>query len=199
VFPSALVDPIPNYRYGLEVGGVLVGGFMSCSGIETHRETKELAEGGINDHVHVLPGRLVQGNVTLARGITYTSFLWEWFHWGMTSGQVLHLPVVIFRYDTAGLPVNIWPILSTYPAKWVGRELQAGSRELAVETLELACGAAAGQGGREAEGGAGGGEDKGKKKSKAAVNYAALALKVLDVLRTEACLERERAGRLGIF
>ena len=199
MFPSALLDPIPNYKYGLEVGGVLVGGFMSCSGIETRRETKELVEGGINDHVHMLPGRLTQANVTLTRGITYTSFLWEWFHWGMTSGQVLHFPVVIFRYDSAGLPVNIWPILSTYPVKWVGRELQAGSREAALETLELACGTAAGGGGSESSGSEGGGEEKDKRKSKAAVNYSALALKVLDQLRMEACLERERAGRLSAF
>jgi phage tail-like protein len=196
---SFAVDPIPNFKYGLEVGGILVGGFMSCSGLETRRETKEVAEGGINDHVHVLPGPLVQGNVTLTRGITFTSFLWEWFHWGMTDTDVLHLPVIIFRYNSGGVPVNIWPILSAYPVKWTGRQLQSGSLEAAVETLELACGSAAGQDGQNKASGGDGDSDKKKKDKTAKIDQSALALKVFSLLQKEIRLEGERAGRMGGF
>jgi phage tail-like protein len=35
----------------------------------------------------------------------------------------------------------VWDIEDAYPVKWVGPELQSGSNSVAIQTLELACGA----------------------------------------------------------
>jgi phage tail-like protein len=197
--PGTVLDPLPNYKYGLEIGGVLVAGFRSCSGLEVSRETKEVVEGGINDHVHVLPGPIQHGNLTFKRGMTFTSFLWEWFHWGMSDTAVLRLPVIVFRYDTAGVPANIWPIMDAYPVKWVSQDLNADSREAALETLEIACGRGSSDGtvhrlAAEAAlrpGGVGPAEGAGGDQQRQ------LAAKVLKLMKDTVRVERERAGKVG--
>jgi phage tail-like protein len=199
-------DPVPTYKYGLEIGGVLVAGFTSCSGLEISRETKEVVEGGVNDHVHVLPGPLQHGNVTFKRGITFTSFLWEWFHWGMRDAAVLRLPVVVFHYDVSGVPARIWPILDAYPVKWVGEELHADGNQAALETLEIAFGGRRSGGGMVnrslAEGTSESGApstapgDSGDSLADNGVQRQ-LAQKVLELLKVTLRVERERAGKVG--
>jgi len=200
-----MLDPIPNYKYGLEIGGILVAGFTSCSGLEVSRETVEVAEGGINDHVHVLPGALEHGHITFERGMTFTSFLWEWIHWGMTDTDVLRLPVVIIRFDVSGLPVKIWPILDAYPVKWAGNQLQSGSRDAAIETLEIAFGGRRPGGGgvqrSPAEGsaqpaGAGAVKSEGSALAESELQRQ-LAQKVVKLLKDTMRIERERAGKSG--
>jgi phage tail-like protein len=203
---SFLSDPIPNYKYGLEVGGVLVAGFMQFRGLEVSRETLEVVEGGINDHVHVLPGGLGHGQVTFERGITFTSFLWEWFHWGMNDTAVLHLPVIVIQYDTSGIPVRVWPMLNAFPVKWVGQSLDAASQTAAIETLELAFG------GRRSEGGVaqrlvteteatarplGSTYPDGSGALPGSRMQRELAQKVFKLMKDSMRIERERAGKIG--
>ena len=200
---SVLSDPIPNYKFGLEIGGVLVAGFMSCSGFEVSRETREVVEGGINDRVHVLPGPLRHGHVTFQRGVTFTSFLWEWFHSGMSDAAVLRLPIVVFRYDVSGTPVNIWPLLDAYPVKWASQELRAGSREAAVESLEIAYGGSSGSGTAQrltAEGASGPvepGVAEGEAAGPGGDFQRELASRVFKLLKDTMRVERERAGTIG--
>ncbi len=201
---GSLPDPIPNYKYGVEIDGVLVAGFTSCSGLEVSRETLELVEGGVNDHVHVLPGPLEHGHLTLKRGIAFTTFLWDWFHQGGFDAAVQRRPVTIYRYDLTGALASTWSIRDAYPVKWVGAELRADSRELAVETLELAfggrrsggksSGGAAGGGGPHAGGGgvaSSGGNDLSDS------DQRQLAEKVVKLLKDAMRVECERAGKVG--
>ena len=132
------MDPTPNFKYGVDVSGVLVAGFTSVSGLEVTRETKEIVEGGINDHVHVLPGPLKHGKLTFKKGITLTSFMWEWLHKGMFDVSVMKLPLGIILYSTEGIPRRFWTVLDAYPVKWSGSELKSDSNEVAIETIEFA-------------------------------------------------------------
>ncbi len=198
---GSLSDPIPNYKYGLEVDGVLVAGFTSCSGLEVSREVMELVEGGVNDHIHVLPGPLQHGHITLKRGVTYTTFLWDWFHWGGYDTAVQRFPVTIYRYDVSGALVSTLPIVDAYPVKWVGEALQADSREAAIETLEIAFGGRQSGGGQSGGGGQGGGTGAAAAEAQAIApgseEQRQLASKVLKLLKDTLRVEGERAGRSG--
>ena len=188
-------DPTLSFKFGLEIGGILVGGFKSISGLEYSRATKEVAEGGINDYVHVLPGGLGHGQITFKRGITYTSFLWEWIHWGMHDTHVMKMPIIIISYDVGGLPARIWPILGAYPVKWKGASMASGGKEASVEELVIAFG-----GKRSGGGGGGGGGGEGGGPKEAVLNTAAqraVATKVVGLLQDSLREERERAGIFG--
>lgn len=198
-----LSEPTTQYRYGLEIGGVLVAGFTEITGLEYSRTTKEVVEGGINDYVHVLPGPMAHGHIHFKRGITFTSFLWEWIHWGMHDTSVLRLPIFIILFGVEGLPVKIWPILDAYPIKWEGEALKAAQSEVAVEELEIAFGGhRSGGGGAQRmviEGASGpvAGIETGGNTLGGGDQQRELAQKVVKLMKDTMRVERERAGKFG--
>ena len=136
--PLALrFDSPPTFKYGIEIEGLLVGSFTSCSGLGATRETKEVEEGGINDHVYIVPGRLKYDKLTLKRGVTYSTALWDWFHEGYLDGKVKRRNMTIYLYGVNGIALKQWHIHKAFPVKWSGNDLRADSQEVAVETVEF--------------------------------------------------------------
>jgi phage tail-like protein len=64
-----------------------IGQFSHCSGLEMWFEMYEYAEGGNNDFVHKLPGRLIFPNLVLSRGLTNSDALLRWFAQTKTKAQ----------------------------------------------------------------------------------------------------------------
>ena len=71
-------DPFLNYRFGVEIEGLIVGGFSEASGLQVEVETEDYQEGGVNDYTHKLPKTLKHPNLVLKRRITDTDALWKW-------------------------------------------------------------------------------------------------------------------------
>ena len=79
---SERVDPVVKFRFSIKIKDAVVGWFTDCSGLTVERETVQHPEGGINDYVHQLPGRVKQSRVTLKRGLADNA-LWSWFEKGL--------------------------------------------------------------------------------------------------------------------
>jgi phage tail-like protein len=131
-------DPGLTFRYYVEVEGIIDTEFSECSGLSMEREVKIVAEGGVNDFVHVLPGRVKYSNIILRNGITYSRELWRWFRQGIYSGKVERLNMSIILGNAEGKKVKHWDVIGAYPVKWSGPELRADSEIAAIETVELA-------------------------------------------------------------
>ncbi len=136
--PGNRVDPAPSFKYGIKIDGSLMAGFTSCSGLEVTRDTKDVPEGGINDHVHVLPGPLKHSRVTLKDGLVYSSFMWDWLHEGMYDVKVKRLAITIILYGLDGTAARTWTVADAYPVKWSASDLRSDSNEVAIETIEFA-------------------------------------------------------------
>ena len=63
-------DPAPAYLFFVELSGVFAALFTECSGLEVKRDVKEVVEGGVNNYVHKLPGRVSFSDITLKRGLS---------------------------------------------------------------------------------------------------------------------------------
>ena len=72
-------DPAPSYLFFVEISGVTVGLFTECSGIAATRDIEPYAEGGVNNYVYNLPGRVHYDNIVLKRGLGINRALWDWF------------------------------------------------------------------------------------------------------------------------
>src|ERR1700743_1258381 len=66
---------VPNITQDTSFMGI----FRSMSGLEVSFEVFEYAEGGNNDFVHHLPGRVNYPNLVLSWGITSDPLLQQWF------------------------------------------------------------------------------------------------------------------------
>jgi phage tail-like protein len=56
-----------------------LGTFQSLSGLEVHFDTYDYVEGGNNDTVHRLPGRMRYPNLVLSWGVVNYGELLRWF------------------------------------------------------------------------------------------------------------------------
>lgn len=131
-------EPGLIYKFFLEIDYMFVAEFSEMGGISVTREVKEFQEGGVNDHVHMLPGRIKHGNITLKTGITYNPMLWTWLHKGEYDAKVQRINVSIVLGNTLGKRVRQWDVLGAYPVKYSTSGLNTSQSEIAIETLELA-------------------------------------------------------------
>ena len=58
-------DPVAKYKFMVEVKDVVTAWFLECSGLSVEREAIPQKEGGVNDYVHQMPGRISYSRITL--------------------------------------------------------------------------------------------------------------------------------------
>lgn len=134
-------DPVPGFRFAIEVQGVVAGWFTECGGLSVERKVHTYEEGGLNAYVHQLPDRISHSRITLKRGIADPA-LWQWFAGekdeGLYEGKVAYRNVTIILYGVDHKEAGRWNVANALPVKWNGPEFRTDGDQLAVETLELA-------------------------------------------------------------
>ncbi len=128
-------DPYLNFRFRVELGGVISGGFSDVSGLSVETEVETKKEGGENTFEYKLPKATKYQNLTLKRGISDDS-LWDWYK-NVIYGVVERRDISICLMDEEGVEVKRWNFQSAYPVKWQGSALNAKSASVAVESLIL--------------------------------------------------------------
>ena len=128
------------FRFVVTVDGVPVGAFTECTPPTLELEMEELKEGGLNTHVHQLPGRRKSSTVTLKNGVGLMNHLLPWYAKVM-NGEVSRRRVNITLLGPTFIPVMVWDIEDAYPVKWSGPTLKSDENGIAIEELQLACGA----------------------------------------------------------
>ncbi len=133
------VDPYFGYNFLVELEGITRAGFRECSGLESSQNAAEYREGtDRNLAPRKIPGLNSYGDITLSRGLTGDSKLWEWRQQVM-KGIVERHNVSITLLDQQGGPRVTWNLFDCWPKSWSGPSLNATSDEIAVEQLTLAC------------------------------------------------------------
>ena len=134
------MEPVPNFRFSVEIEGVSVGWFTECGGLNVERATYPYEEGGLNAYVHELPGRVKHTHITLKRGLADEE-LWKWFAGksdeGLHEGKVTYRNASIVLYNVDRSVAKRWNIDRSYPVKWSGPDFKSDGNQVAVETLEL--------------------------------------------------------------
>ena len=130
-------DPYRAFNFKLQIGGVNEGHFTECSGLGARVEALRYREGGNQQVVRRLPGRVEYGDVTLRYGLTRSSELWSWFM-SAVKGQVQRKNVSILLLDLDGTTeVLRWDLVNAWLSQWQAAPLDAMGREAAIESLTL--------------------------------------------------------------
>ncbi|MEA4909118.1 MAG: phage tail protein [Chloroflexi bacterium] len=144
-------DPAPAYLFYVSISGVPVALFTACEGLQVKREVEEVHEGGLNDQVHVLPGTVSAGRITLRRGLTVSRELWDWFAEGLYDCKVKRVNMSVTQGGPGmsalgaagkGGPgvVKSWNIEGAYPVSWSLSSLDVNNTtQAAIESVEIAC------------------------------------------------------------
>ena len=137
-FQERIRSVAQNYKFYVEIGGILVGEFLECGGLVIEREVHPIYEGGVNDYVHQRPGKLKLTNITLKRGLTYDREMLDWFRRGMYDGMVKRKNMSIIIGNADFMKVKQWDVFGAFPVKWELASLNASTMEIAWEQIELA-------------------------------------------------------------
>lgn len=130
------VDPLAGFRFAVIVDGLAQAMFMECNGLGAERHVDPVPQGGVNDYVYQLPGRISYPHVTLKRGIADDK-LWQWFCAGLYDCKIERREVQIILYNTDRTVLRRWNLAQAFPSKWTGPDLKTDNNQVAVETLEL--------------------------------------------------------------
>ncbi len=146
-------DPLPSYRFlvTLQPGDaylppaqavllpLLPGGeFQEVKGLGADLEVTSYPEGGVNDHVHLLPVRHTWTRISLRRGVISDPGLWSWYIAGLTQSLGARRDGAVILLTPGGTMAMSWMFHAGLAAKWVGPELTAMQGSIAVEALEIA-------------------------------------------------------------
>jgi phage tail-like protein len=118
-------------------GNGIIGRFAECTGLAIEYDVMEYHEGGNNDFVHKFRGPAKYPNLVLKRGVTKEDALMKWFRKCQTKADRMAVTVSLLGPAGGSSKVRTWSFAGAYPVKWTGPNLNAGSNNLATETLEI--------------------------------------------------------------
>jgi phage tail-like protein len=131
-------NPYLNFNFLVDVG---VGDGLGFSEVELPSgeiDVIEYREGDDRTNTaRKLPGLVKYANVTLRRGFSGRTDLFEWWK-SVRDGQVARRDVTITLLDEARQPVARWVLRNAWPVKIEAGSLNGTGNEVVIETLELA-------------------------------------------------------------
>lgn len=132
------VDPYKNFRFLVEIDGIVQAGFSEASGFGSDVEVVEYREGGDTPTVRKLPGKVSYPDLTLKWGIVDSRELYDW-HRAAVNGAVERKNGSILLLDDLGVEKVRWNFFDAWPSKWEGASFNATGNEVAIDSLTVSC------------------------------------------------------------
>jgi phage tail-like protein len=120
----------------------LEAGFQECDGLEMQVEPATVKQGGDHGRPILLPGKLSFGRVTLKRGMTEDTKLWDWFDEAQNAVVVdrkrLRADVTITVQSGDRQRSVAFKLANAMPVKVKAPALNALQGGVAIEELQIA-------------------------------------------------------------
>ena len=131
-------DPYKNFRFLVEIDGIVQAGFSECTGLSSRIDVISYREGGDPTSVRKLPGQTTYPDINLKWGLTDSSELYEW-HFDAIQGNIQRKNCsIIILGDDSEEKVR-WNVYDAWPNVWAGPTLNANGKDVAIEQLTLTC------------------------------------------------------------
>ncbi|NOQ70862.1 MAG: hypothetical protein GQ574_02605 [Crocinitomix sp.] len=137
-----MLQPFPyhNYRFGvffLFPKYNFNGNFQSVSGLSFSAAGTDRAEGGIAAFKHKLTDQGTFGKLSLKRGFTTDSGLYEWCEETHNTMKAQPCNILVSLLDKRGMPVRNWLIFHAIPRGWTAGSLESSQSQILVESIDL--------------------------------------------------------------
>jgi phage tail-like protein len=135
--PTTRIDPFLACNFRVEIDGIATASFSEVSGLEVEIDVIEYRNGNdTSNSVRKLPGLNKVTDITLKRGITQDSSLWDWINSAIQGNFSRRLMSIVMQ-DELHNDVIRWNLSNAWPHKWSGPVFNAKSNEVAIETLVI--------------------------------------------------------------
>ena len=128
-----------SMRFDVKVGGMDLGGWQSCAGLNVDFGLKELRSGGNNDYSLYFADQIKFQKITLKRAMNAkdSKAVLNWLKQFVEDDTIEGQTSTITLRDAHNETVCEWELRNTMPAKWTGPTLDATTKNVAIEVLEL--------------------------------------------------------------
>ncbi len=136
--PGKRVEVFPAFHFEVTIGKESYP-FKSVSGLKSETKTVDVEEGGLNTHVHKLPGPTTFPPLVLRRGFChpasplYTKYLEFVSQNGKKAPRFNGFVRQLGPNGTAAK----WEFQDAWISKWEGPELDASKNEVSIESIEI--------------------------------------------------------------
>ena len=133
------VDPLENFRFRVEIEGIVQAGFTECSGLGSHIEVVEIRDGtDATSATRKVPGRVTYPDIVLKWGVTTSRELYNW-HQAVINGQLQRKNGSVILLNSERQEVVRWNFTNAWPSKFDGPTLNAKGNDVAIESLTITC------------------------------------------------------------
>jgi phage tail-like protein len=132
------IDPYNGHYFSLMIDSTEVAHFQECSGLKSSTTVFEIEEGGLNGVTHKRPGQARWENIVLRYATNASVALVSWRDTWLRDGFAARRSGSITICDMSGNAIRRYNFTRAWPVSWEGPQLNSGSSELAVETIEIA-------------------------------------------------------------
>jgi len=130
-------DSYPGSNFRVEIDGITAAGFSEILGLDVSVDIVDYRAGTApQSTAEKLPGLVRFENITLKRGLTQNTDLWNWVK-NILNGVSDKRSMVIVLQDAQRNDVITWNIVKAWPCKYSGPVLKAVSSEIAIESMEI--------------------------------------------------------------
>lgn len=130
-------DPYAGFNFLVEIDQETTAGFSEASGLTAESDVIEYRDGREDITVRKLPGLKKFTNISLKRGFTADTALWDWRKMVM-DGRTQRRSGTITLLNEERTPVLRWNFSEGWPVKLDGPSLNSKTSDVAIETLEIA-------------------------------------------------------------
>src|SRR3954454_11710049 len=131
--PGSLLS---EHNFKVSIPGLDIGTFQNCNGLSMEFDVFEWAEGGNNEFIHHLPGRVRYPYLQLSAGMTDDKAMQEWFWKTREQAELKEIIVELTTQD--GKTARSWSFTDAFPVRWSGPAIAAASHNMATESLDIA-------------------------------------------------------------
>jgi phage tail-like protein len=131
-------------RFRVEVGGLDLGHWATCKGLEVEFKAIELKGGAVYDEPQLFPERITYKDIELTRAMSAASSaaVYAWLtanalQWSLSPEFCIGMPAEIMLFDASYEPVMSWTLPEAFPRAWRGPQFDAHTAGVAQETLVL--------------------------------------------------------------
>ena len=130
---------LTTFRFLVDWGGINIG-FSEVSGLDFETDVVEYTHGASLESVPMKsPGKPKYGNITLKQGVFKSnSEAYDWLR-EIRTDDTARRNITVTMLDQNQNPVIVWQVVNCWISKLTTPNLNAGSSEAAIQTMEVVC------------------------------------------------------------
>jgi phage tail-like protein len=131
-------DPLPSENFIVEIDGITSASYTHVEGLDAKTEVIEYREGSEKNDVSLIPGLYRYGSITLKRGLSENTELWEWFEENRDD-PVDRKAMSIIILDRGRNEKVRFNFQDCWPSQYYIEPLSSSPSDIAMEVLVIQC------------------------------------------------------------